>query len=224
MAEAIANKSPKIKVPGALSSMFTRAIRARKKAAEWFKESHSDRILDESNQTHAHFVDILQRAGDILRPLVKERSPQEPKPKERPQNSKLASMQEMRNAFSSLAVENDDVPDNPEEESEEAAQLEEPLDSLPPVEPVEIQQDESETDAEFFFAIQSFIMNLQELRDIVQETWFAYKDEKADIVKASLIANTAIDLVRHAEAEFDLLLKRPKKYPQKEFPVWGKSS
>jgi hypothetical protein len=158
MAEAIANKSPMIEVPGALRSLFTRAIKARQKAAEWFTASHSDTILDESNQTRAHFVDILQRAGHVLEPLVKERPTQAPKPKQPPEKSKLASMQQITNAFSSLAVESETTPDDPEEESGEAAQPEEPLESLPPVRSVEIQQDESEIDPEFFFAIQSFIM------------------------------------------------------------------
>jgi hypothetical protein len=95
MAEAIANKSPMIEVPGALRSLFTRAIKARQKAAEWFTASHSDTILDESNQTRAHFVDILQRAGHVLEPLVKERPTQAPKPKQPPEKSKLASMQQV---------------------------------------------------------------------------------------------------------------------------------
>ena len=77
-------------------------------------------------------------------------------------------MQETTNAFSSLAVENEHVPDDPEEESEKATHLEDPLEALPPVKSVEIEQDESETESEFFSAIQSFMMNLQELQDIVQ--------------------------------------------------------
>jgi hypothetical protein len=94
-----------------------------------------------------------------------------------------------------------------------------PLESLSPVYPVEVQQDESEIEAEFFFAIQSFLTNVHELRDIVQEKWFEYKDGTASLIKASLIANTAIELLRHAESEFDLLLERPKKYPAHAFPV-----
>jgi hypothetical protein len=62
-------------------------------------------------------------------------------------------------------------------------------------------------------------MLTHEIRDIVQETLFEHRDGKTDSIKASLIANTAIDLVRHAEAEFDLALERPSKYPAKTFPA-----
>lgn len=227
MAEAIAKKVPKVEVPGALSKLFDRAIQAREKAATWFKQSHSDTVLDESNQTHAHFVEILRNAADILQPLVKESVPRAQR-KEPSQKSDVDSLREMKNTFSSLSVD----PENAAEEAEPEDELgEEPasrpddsMESLPPVNPVEIQQDESEIESEFFFAIQSFITNIHELRDIVQEVWFSYKDGKVDLVNASVIANTAIDLVRHAESEFDLTLVRPKKYPQKNFPVWGKSS
>ncbi|KAH6875134.1 hypothetical protein BKA58DRAFT_379278 [Alternaria rosae] len=65
--------------------------------------------------------------------------------------------------------------------------------------------------------------NIYELRDTVQEIWFLYNDGKVDLVNASVIANTAIDLVRHAESEFDLTLARLENYPQKNIPVWGKS-
>ncbi|KAI4915341.1 hypothetical protein J4E85_010466 [Alternaria conjuncta] len=223
MAEAIAKKVPKVEVPGALSKLFDRAIQAREKAATWFKQSHSDTVLDESNQTHAHFVEILRNAADILQPLVKESVPRAQR-KEPSQKSDVDTLREMKNTFSSLAVD----PENAAEEAEPEDELEEEptprrddsMESLPPVNPVEIQQDESEIESEFFFAIQSFITNIHELRDIVQEVWFSYKDGKVDLVNASVIANTAIDLVRHAESEFDLTLVRPKKYPQKNYPVW----
>ncbi len=223
MAETIAKRVPKIEVPGALSKLFDRAIEARQKAATWFHSSHSDSTLDENNQSHAHFVDILKTAASILKPLVKELPPRAPRPKQSRPKSDLDSLRDMTNAFSSLSVEAGDETEEIEAESESANRPEEPLESLPPVNPVEIHQDESEIESEFFFAIQSFMTNIHELRDIVQETWFLYKDGKVDLVNASIIANTAIDLVRHAESEFDLTLERPKKYPQKLFPVWGTS-
>ncbi|KAF2829510.1 hypothetical protein CC86DRAFT_437299 [Ophiobolus disseminans] len=222
MAETIANKQPKAEFPNALSRIFSRAIKARQKAAEWFKESHENTIFEESNQTHVHFIEILEQAAAILRPLVKDPRSQKPTRKERQQKSTPISTQGITNVFSRLAVEDTEVLDDTDDlPTHTASPYDEPLDSLPPVNPVHIQQDEAEIEAEFFFAIQSFITNAHEIRDIVQETWFEYKDGKVTSIKASLIANTAIDLVRHAESGFDLLLKRPKKYPAKTFPVWS---
>jgi len=223
MAETIAKQQPTVEVPSALSRLFDRAIKARQKAAEWFMSSHENTINDESNQKHAHFVDILERAAAVLQPLVKETQPQKPRHDGRHQKPKTTPMQGMTNVFSQLVVEDTEVPDDAQGDSNEPAhatpKYDEPLDSLPPVNSIEIEQSEAEIEAEFFFAIQSFVTNVHEIRDIVQETWFEHKDGKMDSIKASLIANTAIDLVRHAESEFDLLLKRPKKYPAKVFPV-----
>ncbi|EFQ93236.1 hypothetical protein PTT_09431 [Pyrenophora teres f. teres 0-1] len=221
MAEAIANHSPRITVPGALTKLFERVIEARKKAAAWISASRNkhQQPIEQSNQTHAHFIDILSNAAQILQPLVRERPRQASGPSQRHQGSHLDSTRDMTNTFSGLAVDGDNVPDDAEEENEPATRKEDPLDSLPPVNPVEVYQDESEIEAEFFFAIQSFLSNLHELRDIVQQTWWDYKNDRLDMVHASIIANTAIDLVRHAESEFELTLKRPKNYPSKRFPV-----
>jgi hypothetical protein len=41
-----------------------------------------------------------------------------------------------------------------------------------------------------------------------------------DVLAATLLSNTAIDLVRCAEGKLDLLLKRPSKYPASKLPVW----
>jgi hypothetical protein len=73
----------------------------------------------------------------------------------------------MTNAFSSLSVDTSDEFEETEAESEPASRLEEPLESLPPVNSVEIHQDESAIESEFFFAIQFFMTNIHELRDIV---------------------------------------------------------
>ncbi|KAF2877706.1 hypothetical protein BDV95DRAFT_480836 [Massariosphaeria phaeospora] len=224
MAETIANQQPKVVVPGALSRLFTRAIKARQKAAEWFGSSHENTIVDESNRTHAHFVDILQKVAAILRPLVPEPEPRKAT-QQRPHKSKPSATHKLSNVFSHLVVEDthelDDTQGDENGASDTATKYDEPLESLPPVNPVEIHQDETEIEAEFFFAVQSFITTVHDVRDMVQETWFEYKDGKVDSIKASLIANTAIDLVRHAESEFDLLLKRPTKYPAQTFPVWS---
>lgn len=221
MAETIARHTPQIPVPGALSKLFERAIGAQKKAAHWISKSRKEhcKSLELSKQTHAHFIDILSNVALILQPLVRERPPQTSGPGQRRQRPDVTSTREMTNLFSSLAVEGQNVSDDLEEESDNATRPEEPLDTLPAVNPVEFVQDESEPETELFFAIQSFLDNLNELRWIVKGTWFDYKKCKVDMVHASIIANTSIDLVRHAESEFDMFLKRPAKYPSELYPV-----
>ena len=93
-----------------------------------------------------------------------------PRPERRLPIPEIVSTQDLNNAFSSLAIDTGDVPEDLEEETEPPNTREEPLDTLPPVETAEIEHNEAGTESEFFFAIQSFIPNLHELRDMVQET------------------------------------------------------
>jgi hypothetical protein len=104
MAEAIANRHPKIEVPGALSKLFSRAVEARQKAAKWFKSSHSYSILDESNATHAYFITILERAAAVLRPLVKKPLPESSRHQARRQEPERSFAGGVTNAFSTLSV------------------------------------------------------------------------------------------------------------------------
>lgn len=135
-----------------------------------------------------------------------------------PDTPELAGIQTL-NAFAKLSIDDGDQADSFYDEADfyDAEQF---VENLPQITPVAVEQDETDLEAEFFFAIFTFICNLQELRDNVQEAWFKYKDGEIDLVQPSLIANTLVDLVRYAEAEFDLQLTRPKKYPAKGFPVW----
>ncbi|KAI4941276.1 hypothetical protein J4E91_010853 [Alternaria rosae] len=101
----------------------------------------------------------------------------------------------MKNTFSSLSVGPHNAAEEADTEDEPAPRPDDSMETLPPVNRVEIQQDESEIESGFFFAIQSFMTNIHELRDIVQVVRFSYKDGKVDLVNASVIANTAIDLI-----------------------------
>ena len=107
--KTFANREPRIEVPHALSQLFDRAIEAREKAATWFNASHSDDTQDESNQTHAHFVDILRTAAAILQPLVNDLPPRAPRPERRLLIPEIVSTQDLNNAFSSLAIDTGDV-------------------------------------------------------------------------------------------------------------------
>jgi hypothetical protein len=173
MAETIAGQRRKIGVRSALSSVFSRAIAARQKVGEWYRMAHTGIELAGSDRTHAYFVDILQRAAEILQPLVQEYRPRPPVQRNRRQKVKATSTRTTTNAFAGLSVEDSACPGDTQEDIGTASgpdfESGDPLESLPPVYPVEVQQDESEIEAEFFFAIQSFLTNVHELRDIVQE-------------------------------------------------------
>ncbi|KAH6875133.1 hypothetical protein BKA58DRAFT_437126 [Alternaria rosae] len=130
MAEAIAEKVPKVEVPGALSKIFDRAIEVRGKAATCFRQSQSDTVLDESYQTDAHFVDILRYAAGILQPLVKESVPraQRTQPSQKPD---IDSLQKMKNTLSSLSMDPNNAAEEAETEDGPAPRPDDSMETLP---------------------------------------------------------------------------------------------
>jgi hypothetical protein len=125
---------------------------------------------------------------------------------------KLENTNGVDNRFSNLTVE--EAADTPSKENTK------PQATLPPVVAAEIEQSEEEAEEELFLAIHSFLAGIHEIQDVVQDSWFKTQDFNRNPMASALLANTAIDLVRRAESELDLLLKRPSKYLALKFPVW----
>ncbi|KAI4958498.1 hypothetical protein J4E86_004099 [Alternaria arbusti] len=90
---------------------------------------------------------------------------------------------------------------------------EEPFNNLTPV---YIDFDDMEVQNEFFLAIEIFMEDVFYIESI----WTSYKHGMLENNVCSLLTNTAIDVVRLAERQFALLLRRPKRFPADVFPVW----
>ncbi|KAF2108575.1 hypothetical protein BDV96DRAFT_262247 [Lophiotrema nucula] len=214
MAEAIARYIPKVRIPAGVGRLFTRAITQRKKVSDWFNSPHSSKADDEINQSHLHFIEVLQRAHKVLQPLI---STSAPSTNESPKRQKPHSQSvPLRNAFANLTVEETvDIQDN-----EESHRVDIDISNLPAVNPVSIQQDEEDIETDFFFAIECFLLEILNIRNMLKGLWKRYEATNYDLVIASLSTNTAIELVRQAEFELDHNIKRPRKYPADEFPAW----
>ncbi|KAF2833079.1 hypothetical protein CC86DRAFT_376315 [Ophiobolus disseminans] len=84
---------------------------------------------------------------------------------------------------------------------------------------VTLEKDEAEIEAEFFFAVECFLEEVQSIRTTIKDSWGVYKRTGYDLVIATLLTNTAIELVRQADDQLELLVERPAKYPAANFPV-----
>jgi hypothetical protein len=84
--------------------------------------------------------------------------------------------------------------------------------------PVKIEFNEQEEQAEFLFAVWSSMQNIYALRLYVGATWSLHGSSEVEAMQANLITNTAIDLIRRAEADFEATLHLPGKYPASTFP------
>ncbi|KAK8025478.1 hypothetical protein PG990_003301 [Apiospora arundinis] len=215
MADTIAKAKPRPYIPQALGCLFRRAIGARRECTHWYQ--HQGKGDDLKNKKHQHFTDVLQVAWQTLRPLqaaqTKRTESAKSNAKERnDDNAPLTS----ENIFSALSIQY--TVDSDFDETDE------PIESvsfeLPGVTPAAIEKEEEDIEADFFFAIYSFLCDVKKLRSFVQHSWSEYASGKMELGVASLLTNTAIHLVRREEQALDLCIQRPKKYPASQFPVW----
>ncbi|XXH01861.1 hypothetical protein Hte_008223 [Hypoxylon texense] len=216
MAKAIADFKPKVDIPKALDNLFSRAIDARRRFTEWYqRSSHGE---EGSNKRHAHFTGVLNSAWEILRPFEPARTSHVKKrPADAPKSEPVVAL---ANRFSKLEVEQSHEVDFDTETSNSKPQDEDDY-KLTDVAPVLIVKSEEDLEEDFLFAIFDFMQELAELRAYMRHTWLGYKKGIMELIMASLLTNTAIQLVRRAEHELDLMIQRPKKYPASRYPVWN---
>ncbi|KAI1773199.1 hypothetical protein F4818DRAFT_423539 [Hypoxylon cercidicola] len=215
MAKAIADFKPKVAIPTALDNLFNRAINARRQFTEWYQQSsHGD---EGSNERHAHFTGVLTSAWEILCPFEQARTSRVKKrPADVPKPDPAANL---ANRFSKLEVERSEG--GLDAETGTSTRQDEDDYKLTDVAPVTIVKSEEDIEEDFFFAIFTFMQDLDELRTYIRQIWLGYQKGILELMVSSLHTNTAIQLVRRAEHELDLMIQRPKKYPASRYSVWN---
>lgn len=85
--------------------------------------------------------------------------------------------------------------------------------------PTTIIPDEDQIEEEFWFAIQSFLQEMQRVRNEVRRYWEDYKRDESHLVMATFGTRMAIDLIRRSEIELGLQVKRPARFTDQKYPV-----
>ncbi|KAI4919269.1 hypothetical protein J4E85_009527 [Alternaria conjuncta] len=151
------------------------------------------------DSTHTHFTErVLGKVRDVLRPTSQPSATAQ-------QTDTIPSLSDR---LASLSTSDTDETDTISEE---------PFKDLTPV---HIDFDDKEVEDEFWLAIDVFLEDLFFVRQYVKDIWTTYKESVMENNVCSLLTNTAIDVIRLAEKEFDRLVKRPKRFPADVFPVW----
>ncbi|KAI0849444.1 hypothetical protein F5Y00DRAFT_269426 [Daldinia vernicosa] len=216
MAKAIAEFNPKVNIPKALDNLFSRVINTRNQFTQWYQAySHSD---EGSNKSHAHFTSVLTNAWEILRPSEQARTSHVKKRiQEIPGSEPVVNLV---NRFSALEVE-ELQEQGPDVEPGRSVELDENDYKLTDVARVTLLKSEEVIEEDFFFGIFTFMKELDDVRSSIRRSWRAYRQGVAELIMPSLLTNTAIQLVRRAEHELDLMIERPKNYPSSSYPVWN---
>jgi len=214
MAEMVSKNASKIDFPSSVETVFDRVISGRREVNKKHAELPRQRRNLEKDNTHEYFISVIERSYEKLKPYVTLKGRQG---KENPTapGDRGPSNVAMENRFAGLNVH--ESPELAETKSTEAT---DDVDELPEVPPVQVGMEEAEIEDEFHFQILMLLDELHNILQIVVKLWGAYRDGKIDVVVPSLLTNIAIDMVRQAEADFDELVIRPKKYPASIYPVW----
>ncbi|CAI6331853.1 unnamed protein product [Periconia digitata] len=164
-------------------------------------------IAGAGDARHEHFIQVLEDTFATLRPFLRASGL-----KTAQKDAPLSTQEDLttQNRFAALTVE-------------EAAALADEEDvselTLPKVSKIELQQDEDNSDEEFWITLSLLLQEQQDLRKIVRESWSNYKDGKVDLTVAAMVTDTAIRLAQKSEAEFELRVTRPEKWPVEKFPI-----
>ncbi|EXJ91614.1 hypothetical protein A1O3_00162 [Capronia epimyces CBS 606.96] len=196
---------PPIKVPNSFVRILDRAIALRKNVGDALRSqpdgqtlrNQDDRISDER---HSFFVGVLEGVRETLKPRMSadvkakglETQAAASGPEPEPQSH-------LSNVFSSLTVEDVDVPDSMDETPESstpnsAAGIPE---QAKPTYRAETMMDLEEA----FVALTCLLADFDSVRTVLKETWIGYSEGRFDIVSASITSNTALELARRLEEE-----------------------
>ena len=204
LAECIAGfNKPAVKVPLTVVEVLTRAIKLRQQHHTWSRaqqESAASTGVEESNQSHAYFLGILERTREILKPRMPPETIDDFLSKPSSGSSDLATSDTQVNGQISNMFDNLDI----QEPSQEF------LDA-PNVEPATIDKAAQESNyeverlqsiEELYTATHCLFEDISNIRSFLRQLWASYKDGEIALVAASITANTAIDFVRSMEQDF----------------------
>ncbi|KAK8170849.1 hypothetical protein BKA80DRAFT_338964 [Phyllosticta citrichinensis] len=181
-----AKRKPLVKVPVYFTEALERAIKNRKKhgiVAASLTDSK------EANNSHSHFVGVLEHVRKVLGPFMPTKAVKEPKPTSTTPTNKFG------NRFTTLHVE------------EPATEfLNTPVIDTQPAPNFKAEQLDDREEARTAF--QLLCEDIYEIRQVVCNLWVGYKFGQYDLIAISLVTNTAVDFVRALENDVSPLLEK----------------
>ena len=201
LAECIARfNKPVVKVPVAVVKVLNRAIDLRQQHYSWARaqaDSEPSTDVQESNQSHAHFLGILERTREILKP----RMPSEmiddflSKPSSRSSNQEKPDTQangQISNMFDKLDIQ------EPSQTFLDAPDVEQSIGIKVSQEP-NYEAEQVQSMEEQYLAAHCLFQDVRNIRSFLRQLWTSYRDDGLSLTAASITTNTAIDFVRSME-------------------------
>ncbi|KAJ3089487.1 hypothetical protein HK102_006278 [Quaeritorhiza haematococci] len=207
LARFIVDKSPTLKVPRSVLNIAQSAISIRKRCAQWFAgKANASEKIKKSNETHGHFISVLEQVVEILKPRCAELGVKKGKEKDE-KVTRDSSVDEINlvNSFGLLTVEEPELVEAVPSAAKGKAKPS--TTALVQVRDPSTVYSAGKDDMEDLFALFCFFEDLKEMRTFLSELWKDYRDGKVDLVTVSVTTNTALDLIPRAQD--DLLSFHP---------------
>ena len=196
-------ESKHIKIPEAVIKLVQETVELRKRFSEFYdrQASHASKNVDKpSHSRHLFFIQTLEKVLELLQrdggSKESKKSGGDGAPHEPTEETRI-DHSIMTNGFANLELEEliELAPEVPKNDTLG------PKASPKPDRKVVYDADAA-TDEEILFAIFCIVEDYQKIRIHLQKIWWNYKLGKTDLVVASVITNTAFDLVRRTDEEF----------------------
>lgn len=200
LAECIARfDKPVVEVPVTVVKVLSRAIELRRQNPIWNAVRADFMDVEKNNQSHADFLDILERTREILKPRMPSKILDDfsltPSLKSGDQEDSDARADEhISKKFDSLDVQepSQSFPDAPDVQLETHINRSRELN-------YEAEQPQGKD--EEYLATHCLFRDVMQIRSFLHELWASYRFNDTALVAASLTTNTAIEFVRGLEQE-----------------------
>lgn len=206
LGEVVARSS--MKIPDSILVVARRAVALRKHATLWFFGKGSS----ESNKRHAHFVQVLE---DICESLEWRTNEPSPNAGSGPSSATVTSAngktdakavdEAWINRFAELTVEEPEEVLEQGDGSKQLIRVE-----VVQEDNVDLKDPEQISQSHAFFRAFCLFQDLNNMRDFLLQTWDEYRDNKLDLMTASVVTDTALQLARAAIEE---LVRDPSMFP-----------
>lgn len=202
LAECIARfTKPSVEVPVGLVKVLNRAIELRQQHnARSRGQTESEPSLEESNESHAYFLGILERTREILKPrmpseMIQDSLTQPISDANGQGNSNAQIDGQINNMFDNLDIQ------EPSQAFLDAPDVERGTDAKPIRDP-NYEAEKPQSLEEQYLATHCLFQDVRYIRSFLHQLWASYRDGGLGLVAVSITTNTAIDFVRSVEQDF----------------------
>ncbi len=199
-------------VPNSVIELASQVVNLRKSFSRFYEKQATDSTRT-ANFKHAHFVSTLEEVINILKApsgassySVNASTSTNESNTTKPSTDRISIGTEMlSNQFDHLELEepiniDDALPASSAAMPTTGATANKTNDKIS--RRVEYQSNNDEDDEEKYFALYCLFADLHGLRTFIGKTWEDYSDGRIDLMSASILTNTAFDLVRRTETKF----------------------